>query len=31
MCYSTCDVVEEVEGEGEAGGLRIEHGKLRIT
>lgn len=31
MRCSTCDVVEEVEGEGEAGGLRIEHGKLRIT
>lgn len=28
---STCDVVEEVEGEGDAGGLRVEQGKLRIT
>lgn len=30
-CSSTCEVVEEVEGEGEAGGLRVEHGRLRIT
>jgi len=27
----TCEVVEEVEGEGEAGGLRVEHGRLRTT
>lgn len=26
-----CEVVEEVEGEGEAGGLRVEHGRLRMT
>lgn len=30
-CSSTCEVVEEVDGEGEAGGLRVEHGKLRVT
>lgn len=28
---STWEVVEEVDGEGEAGGLRVEHGKLRVT
>lgn len=27
----TCEVVEEVEGEGDAGGLRVEQGKLRVT
>lgn len=30
-CFSTCEVAEEVEGEGEAGGLRVEHGRLRMT
>lgn len=30
-CSTTCEVVEEVEGEGEAGGLRVEHGRLRVT
>lgn len=30
-CSSTCEVVEEVDGEGEAGGLRVEHGRLRVT
>lgn len=27
----TCEVVDEVEGEGEAGGLRVEQGRLRMT
>lgn len=27
----TCEVVEEVEGDGEAGGLRVEQGRLRTT
>lgn len=27
----TWEVVEEVEGEGEAGGLRVEQGRLRVT
>lgn len=30
-CSGTCEVVEEVEGEGEAGGLRVEHGRLSMT
>lgn len=30
-CSSTCEVVEEVEGEGEAGGLSVEQGRLRMT
>lgn len=29
--FSTCEVAEEVEGEGEAGGLSAEHGRLRMT
>lgn len=28
---TTCEVVEEVEGDGEAGGLRVEHGRLSMT